>query len=434
MLKKSIIKKTLFSSFIAIQCLTVVPHVQAFAYSSNYSSNYKMSNIKPEIILFGYQDDDDLKAKIIQDSTFIRNWATVAHSMGFAWCGGTASKSVGNGFEFRMAYENSKPVYYLTSRYNENDPYAKGWRANERLTMKITNVRFIIDDSSIHLGTPKVTNLEPLTSKSMEVINPNNTEGKGSLNFNYISSQSKSKTDNFKFSEKIGVKTTFSVDIALINNKIETSFDFSSEQGWSTSTNNTETKQDSVSYTTTISPNSKKTVYLDVLRKKCDVPYDATIYMEYDIEFTGFLKYSGNARKDHPKDRPTVSFKFGGKNNMSAVEHLADLYKHKDINGYSNWDWKWIDTNYGKCFSNAYYNLNNLYYGGVISGVFNNVDGSKAIVKEGTEVPLNKEKSERSADSNVKVENVKTQEVPGFKVKDITISTSDGTTTINSKN
>ncbi|KGM93200.1 aerolysin family beta-barrel pore-forming toxin (plasmid) [Clostridium botulinum] len=435
MSKKSLIKKTLCTSFIAIQCLTVVPHVQAFAYSSDYSSNYKMLNSKPEIMAFGYEDNEDLKAKIIQDSTFIHNWASVADSMGFAWCGGTALPDVGDDFEFKMDYENSKPVYYLTSRYNPNDPYAEGYRANERLTMKVSNVRFIIDDSSIKLGKPKITKLEPLTSKSMEAINPNSTEGKGVLLFNYIASQSKSRTDNFKFSEKIGVKTTFSVDIAVINNKIETSFDFTAEQGWATTTNNTETKHDSVSYTATISPNSKKTVYLNVLRKKCDVPYEAKIYMEYDIEFTGFLRYTGNARKDHPKDRPTVSFKFGGKNGMSAVEHLADLYKHKNINGYSNWDWNWVDSNYGEYFTPAYRNLTNTYYGGTISGVFNNVDGSKAIVKEGEEIPLNKNKGKykRSIDSTIKIENVKTKNVPGFNVKDITISTSEGTKTISSK-
>ncbi|MCD3351871.1 aerolysin family beta-barrel pore-forming toxin [Clostridium botulinum D/C] len=442
MLKKSFIKRALCTSFIAVQCLTVVPHVQAFASTNFASQNYSMQGNKTSIDIFAYEDNEDLKAKIIQDPNFTRNWAAIAHSLGFGWCGGTAKPEIGEDFEFRRAEEDGKPVYYLSSRYNSNDPYAEGYRANERLVMKITNTRFIIDESSIKLGKPKVRKISPLSSQSADVVNPNKTDSKLSGGFTYTTSKTISKTDNFKFGEKIGVKTSFKVGIPfLADNKIETNFEISAEQGWSQTNSNVETKQATTAYMSTVAPKTKKTIFLDVLGKQSDVPYEAKIYMEYDIEFTGFLRYTGNARKDHPTDRPTISFKLGGKNGMSAVEHLRDLYKHKNINGYSNWDWKWIEDNMKDIFLPTYEDLNTIYYGGEMSGVFTNVNGTKAVVREGKAISLDetdknaRTRSKRSTEnSDVRVENIKVKDAPGFKLDSITYTTNNETKTIDVQN
>ncbi|KGM96832.1 aerolysin family beta-barrel pore-forming toxin [Clostridium botulinum] len=442
MLKKSFIKRALCTSFIAAQCLTVVPHVQAFASTNFASETYNMQGNKTSINMFAYEDNEDLKAKIIQNPDFITNWAMIADTFGFAWCGGTAGSMVGENFEFSREEESGKPVYYLKARYNSNDPYAQGYRANERLVMKITNTRFVIDESSIKLGKPKVKKISPLSSQSADVVNPNKTDAKLTGGFTYTTSQTISKTDNFKFGEKIGVKTSFKVGIPfLADNKIETNFEISAEQGWSQTNSNVETKQATTSYMSTVAPKTKKTIFLDVLRKQSDVPYEAKIYMEYDIEFTGFLKYTENARKDHPTDRPTISFKLGGKNGMSAVEHLKDLYKHRNINGYSQWDWKWIENNRNYSFSSIYKDLNTVYYGGEMSGVFTNVNGTKAVVREGKAISLDEtDKNARTRlkrsteNSDVRVENIKVKDAPGFKLDSITYTTNNETKTIDVEN
>ncbi|AEB77455.1 aerolysin family beta-barrel pore-forming toxin [Clostridium botulinum] len=423
MLKKSLFKKALCTSLIAVQCLIVIPYTHALA-STNFASEiYKIPDDNHSIKLFGYEDNEDLKAKIIQDSKFIDNWASIAHSLGFGWCGGTASQSIGEDFEFRREEEEGGKVSYtLTARYNSNDPYAEGYRANERLCMKISNVRFVVEPNSIKLGKPKITKLTPLDSQSFEVINPNKTDAKLSGGFNYITTKTTSKTENFRFGEKIGVKTSFKIGIpSIVDSKVETSFEVSADQGWSNTNSNVETKQASTTYMSTVAPQSKKRIFLDVLATQSDVPYEGKIYMEYDIEFFGFLRYTGNARKDHTEDRPYVSFKFGGKNGMSAVEHLKDLYKHRNINGYSQWDWKWVDDNVKGIFQPSYEDLTTNHNGGVISGVFTSVNGTRASIREGNAVALPEHKrSKRSTkDSDVRIENVQTKSTAEFKVNGI---------------
>nr|ACA60984.1 alpha-toxin [Clostridium septicum] len=431
MSKKSFAKKVICTSMIAIQCAAVVPHVQAYALTNLEEGGYANHNNASSIKIFGYEDNEDLKAKIIQDPEFIRNWANVAHSLGFGWCGGTANPNVGQGFEFkREVGAGGKVSYLLSARYNPNDPYASGYRAKDRLSMKISNVRFVIDNDSIKLGTPKVKKLAPLNSASFDLINESKTESKLSKTFNYTTSKTVSKTDNFKFGEKIGVKTSFKVGLeAIADSKVETSFEFNAKQGWSNTNSTTETKQESTTYTATVSPQTKKRLFLDVLGSQIDIPYEGKIYMEYDIKLMGFLKYTGNAREDHTEDRPTVKLKFG-KNGMSAEEHLKDLYSHKNINGYSEWDWKWVDEKFGYLFKNSYDALTSRKLGGIIKGSFTNINGTKIVIREGKEIPLpdKKRRGKRSVDSldarlqneGIRIENIETQDVPGFRLNSIT--------------
>ncbi|CAM2867163.1 aerolysin family beta-barrel pore-forming toxin [Hathewaya histolytica] len=422
MLKKSFFKKAICASLVVLQCLILVPPAQTLA-STDLPTKRKTS-----IELFNYEDHEDLKAKIIKDPYFIKNWANMAHCLGFGWCLGTASKEIGEDFEFKRAEEEGKTVYYLSARYNQNDPYAEGYRPHDRLVMKISNARFVIDHDSLTLGKAKVISLDPLASSTLQVVNKSNSEAKTSLSFGYETTESTSKTDHVKFGEKIGIKSSFNVRIPFIGEKsIETNLEFNSEQGWSNTKTNSVTTKHTISHTTTTPAKSRKKVRLNVLNKKSDIPYEGKIYMEYDIEFFGFLRYTGNARKDHPTDRPSVSVKFGGKNNMSAVDHIIDLYKHKDINGYSEWDWNWVEENFYDRFSEYSSNVASQYFGGIISGVFTNVGGTDVKVEEGRERAL---KNTSSTEQNVEVQNFKSSKSKEFRVGSLTYTTPNGEQTI----
>ena len=70
--------------------------------------------------------------------------------MGFAWAGGTASKFVGEDLEVTRLTDDS---YSINARYNSDDPYTDGFRADERLEMTITDIEFVSDGSDLRLKT-----------------------------------------------------------------------------------------------------------------------------------------------------------------------------------------------------------------------------------------------------------------------------------------
>lgn len=387
MIGRSIIKKILCASLVATQVFVMSFTTKAVA--ATHNDDYKWR-------VFSFQDEEELKANIISNDMFIFDWAHVADMLGFAWCGGTNYERIGEGFDFERGTENGKPVYYLKSHYNSTDSYAEGYRANERLEMKVSNVRFVMDPSDLEFKKAKITELKPEIDASTYATNEGNSEDTVGITVNDTKIKTVTKTDNFKFGEKIGIKGSVKVGIPfLLENKLETSFETSAEQGWSKAEGNTKTDIVITQYNAKVPAHSRRYVELVKFKKKSEVPYSAKIYMEYDITFNGFLRWSGNARKDHPEDRPTVSVTLGGKNNMSATEHLSDLYKHRNIPGYSEWDWKWMKETYDeRCGEGYVENLVNdvtgIRNGGVITGVFTGIDGTHSDIKACEAEPLDK--------------------------------------------
>ena len=426
MARHSFSKNIFCASLIVIQALAILPATNVFAMQNsnvNVSANKQIND--NQWVMFGFEDEEELKANIIQNKEFIKNWADVADNLGFAWCSGTNSKFVGQDFGFTKVIENGKSVYILKANYNSNDPYADGYRADERLEMKISNIRFVVDPSTIEFGKAKITEEKPLLAASSYATNSGNTEDSVNMNFNYSSTVSSSKTDNFKFSEGIGVKTTFQTGVPfLFEGKLETSFNFSADQGWSNTKGESKTTSIATQYSAKVPASSKRLIKLVSVQRKSEVPYSAKMYMEYDITFNGFLKWSGNAHKNHPDDRPIVSIKFGGKNNMSATEHILDMYKHRNINGYSDWDWNWMIEKYGKDYvDNIINDACKIRYGGVLTGVFTGIDGTHVDVKANKPKKLNsKNRKKRSLDnSNIRIEDFKTYDIPNMKVNSLTV-------------
>ena len=125
-----------------------------------------------------------------------------------------------------------------------------------------------------------------------------------------------------------------------------------------------------------LAPHTKKKVEFIMLEDKADIPYNCNMYIEYDVTYKGFLRWGGNAHNTHPTNRPTVSKTFGS-GDLNAAEDLLNQYKHRDINGYSEWDWKWIADQGNQ--SNLHYYLSSICKrerGGIMDGTFTGVSGA----------------------------------------------------------
>lgn len=422
--KKSIVKTPSMESVIEEEdaSTAVLPNISRSTYASSGS--------QLDTKLFAFSDLEDLASKSIQDNEFVYNWSMLAHMMGFGWCGGTRSQYVGQDFDFKKTWKNGQVAYELQAHYNSRDPYANGYRANDRLKITIENVRFVIDPKSIDFEEPRVTQLEPLVAASYTAVNPWDREDNIGHSFVYRADKTYNKTDTYSFSEKIGVKTSFKVGVPCIaDGKVETSFEFTANQGWSTANGNTLSKTLTNSYNCVVPAHSQRRMDLISLQRKTEVPYSSNIYMLYDVTLSGFMRWGWNGMNGFPRNRPYVNIKFGGNNGQSAQDYLADIYKRRDISGYSDWDWGRIFEKYGQSPVDWLVNKTvNRQFGGVQTGVFTEMDGTETkiiahipepITNDNTGLSLSRSKRSIGENGGILIKDVKVYDVDNIELIEI---------------
>jgi len=339
--------------------------------SSVYAATDDLTSYSPE--LFSFNSEEDLMAKIIQNDDFVYEHAMLGHLLGFGWCGGTGSQYVGEDFEFKRLGDGK---FSLKARYNSNDPYAGGYWADKRLEMIFDNVKLYIDGETLDFGTHKITSLEPVTAYTADVENNGATAITRYPRLNYTTNSSWSRTDEYSFGQSLGIKNKYKFDIGIMGSETEISIGLDFSQGWST----TEGTSESISYEerleVPLEPYTKRHVSFVMLKDKADIPYTANMYIEYDVTYKGFLRWSGNAHGTHPDNRPMVEKTFGN-SERNAAEDLYEQYIHRDINGFSEWDWQWI-INQGDGDSLKYV-LSGICKGprgGIMRGTFKGVSGA----------------------------------------------------------
>lgn len=377
---KKTLKRVTGCSLIMMQLMSFMPSQAVFAARDDIPTQ------SPAI--FSMQDEESLKAKIIQDPAFIKDLAYLADEMGVGWCGGTASKYIGDDFEFKRVGPNH---YVLKARYNKNDPHAKGYRANERLEIDITNAKFYIDTDSLKLGKPQVTELKAANSTSKIIRNGGDREGTFVVDYSATEQNSFTKTDGGHWAVTAGVKQTFTVKSSEVTGGVDSATEISVSatggESWSeakgTSTSVTQSSQERVN----VGANKKAKVTTYAFQQKSDIPYTVNMYLDYDVAFKGFMRYKDNSEVGHDESRPPSEITFGGKQSslggaLGGPEDILDQYLHRDINGYSKWDWDWILNKYKD--RTGYWSTKSILsritkkkYATTVSGKFTSVGGMR---------------------------------------------------------
>ncbi|MDE1464454.1 aerolysin family beta-barrel pore-forming toxin [Spartinivicinus poritis] len=339
--------------------------------------------------LYANHDATSLKWNIVSDQAFHQPLAFLAHYLGYGWTGGTASQYVGE--DLAVQY-NSANSYTISARYNSNDPHADEYWADKRLKMNIDNIKFFTNPDSLTLGEPQVYDRKPLRTYVAVVRNFASTEDMAIADLKYDQKVSWSKQDNFSFTEKIGVEKTFKAGLPILGAGIKITAEFSATQGWNETNGNEQVTSQVAQYRATIPPKSKRTIYLTLFEQKSDIPYQSKMYMNYNVTYSNFLRWSGNARNDHPKDRPFFDYTFGNRNNLNGSEDIIDQYLHHDIKGYSRWDWPWMINEYGKSsVEQVLGKISKRRFGAQLNGKFMTVDGTQYNIDAGPDIPLTDE-------------------------------------------
>lgn len=303
---------------------------------------------------FDYTHDvATLRYKIASDPTLIKYWANIANSLGYAWCAGTKSNIPGEDFSVKLLDPRTN-IYEISANKRDGDPFMDGntyYRSGERLKMQISDFALLIDPVTISYGTPMITSMTPLNMGTFCVINDSDTAADMSYTFHFEVSSSTSHTSEYSFTEGFELKQKWNAGIpGLGAAETEFTFKFDATQGWSNTTESGTSNYQDFSINVQVPPQSKRPIQLYAIRTQSSVDYSAKAVYNYNIKMNNFLAASWNARADHTGDRPYEPFTFGRVNDkaddLSAVEHLIDLYGHKDIPGYTRfhgetcWDWK----------------------------------------------------------------------------------------------
>lgn len=284
-------------------------------------------------------DVEELKFKVAHDPAVIKNLAYLAGMLGFAWCGGTRSPNAGEDFD---VVRNSDGSYSMNAHYNSSDPYASGYMADRRLRMMISNFRIAIDPSTFVYGSPTITTFEPVRVSSGLARNPNDTESTISITLDSSHTNTYSHETNVSFTEgvKLSIKNKAEVPF-LAGTELTTEFSFSATEGWKDTTTTIDIIADPIEYSTSVPPHSQKGVTMVGLRTRSNIHYTAVASVTFDVAFYGFLAFSGNARSDHPTNRPFVTATFNSAG-RSGLEAILYMYDHSYIDDLEGWDWHWI--------------------------------------------------------------------------------------------
>lgn len=288
-----------------------------------------------------YKDEEDLRFKVASHPIVIERLALLAHILGFGWCNGTRSQYVGGDFDV----SKSGSSYILQARYHRDDPFADGYWSNRRLRITLSNFVVLIDPLKLSFGKPFITDLQPSTLSTILAENPSKNEAQITKTTSVQLAKTISHSTSVSFTEGLKLSAMQKVSIPFAESRISEEFSFSSTQGWSDSESTTTSNTESDSCTVKVPPHSKVHIRVIAERTKSEVNYTGEAFVEFDVAFEGFLRYSGNARKDHPTGRPIVKVQFGNEK-KHGLEDIIDKYEHRHIPDYSEWDWNWIETNF----------------------------------------------------------------------------------------
>ncbi len=295
---KNFLKRTGVGVLIASQMLSFMPTI-----SNAMEDNIPNSGVS----LYKFDDEVSLKAMIIKDKKFQKPLAYLAHYMGFGWCGGTKTPYIGDDFSFKMI---DSDTFELQANYDENDEYSSGYRSSERLKIILDNVKFYMDGKSLVLEDQQLLDLKPLPPLTGYAYNRSRKTGNKEednksdtvvLDFTYNTDTSWSKTEDYSFSEKIGISNKYSFDLGLMGSETTITAEFNANQGWSEMNGNSTTISQKQQYRADVPKESKRLIKLTVFKQDVEIPYKIDMYMTYDVTFEGFLRWKGNARNDHPK-------------------------------------------------------------------------------------------------------------------------------------
>ncbi|CDT69311.1 Aerolysin-4 [Vibrio coralliirubri] len=280
----------------------------------------------------------DVQRTLVSDNTnFIRPLSYLAHNLGYAWVGGDSARYVGQD----MAIKTLNNGWEIKGN---NDGSCAGDRCNEKTSITVDNFAYTLDNTSFVAGSITETDQELIETVSAYAINDSEQPKQIVVDFYFEQSTQWSKTQHFDLADSTVIDETFHWPQV---GRTEVRVALEEGQRFSDTNSGARFEPTELQAIITVPANSVLPFQVEFLRSTITYPYRIKTNMSYDVNFTGFLRYSGNALSSHPTNRPTVSHTFTIGTTSEDQANIRYQWDHRYIPGEMKWwDWSWaINTN-----------------------------------------------------------------------------------------
>ena len=277
------------------------------------------------------------RALVNDDTNFIRPLSYLAHSLGYAWVSGNNGRYVGQD----MAIEQLNHGWEIKGNNNGS---CTGERCNEKTTITVDNFSYVLDNTAFWHGSVEETDQDLVNTLTAYAINKTDQPKQIIVDLHFKQSTQWSKTQRFDLADSVVIDEPFHWPQV---GKTEVRVALEEGQRFSDTNSGARFEPTELQAIITVPAHSVLPFQVEFLRSTISYPYRIKTNMSYDVSFTGFLRYSGNALSSHPTNRPTVSHTFTMGTTSEDQANIRYQWDHRYIPGEMKWwDWSWaINTN-----------------------------------------------------------------------------------------
>lgn len=284
-------------------------------------------------------DEVSVQYDLVNDrDAFIRPLSYLAHYLGYAWLGGNHSRYVGED----MVVERKGDGWLIQGN---NSGSCSGYRCDEKTKITVNNFAYTLNDKDFWHGSVTESERELVDVISAKARNYSSVPQQVVIDLKLSEATNWSKTNTYGFSQAVQTENEFQWPLV---GKTKLSIRFEANQSFSSSDGGSTSKQVTLQVRPMVPAQSEIPIRVELYRSTISYPYRFGANISYDVNFNGFLRWSGNAWHSHPNNRPYLSHTFTmgrGSNKKSNVRYQWD---HRYIPGETKWwDWSWAINKYG---------------------------------------------------------------------------------------
>lgn len=278
-------------------------------------------------------DEIDVQYELVTDrSAFVRPLSYLAHNLGYAWVGGNNSQYVGE--DMKVDRVGDRWVIQ-----GNNSGSCSGYRCGEKTKITVDNFTYTLNDKNFWHGDVVESDRELVKTITAMARNYSNTPQQIVVDLKLDESTNWSKTNSYGFAQQVKTENEFKwplVGNTKLSITLEANQSFSNSNGASTS------EQVTLQARPMVPANSELPVRVELYRSTISYPYRFNADISYDVNFYGFLRWSGNAWHTHPDNRPYRSHTFTMGRGSDKSADIRYQWDHRYIPGEVKWwDWSW---------------------------------------------------------------------------------------------
>ena len=278
------------------------------------------------------------RALVSDNASFIRPLSYLAHNLGYAWVGGDNGRYVGQDMDIKQLNDGWEIK-------GNSDGSCSGERSEEKTTIRVDNFSYTLDSTAFSHGEVDEPEQALINTVSAYAINDGDEPKQIMVDLHFEQSTQWRKTNSFDLSESVVINENFTwpqfgkTDVTVV---------LEQDQRFSDTNNGSRSEPTERQAIITVPANSVLPFRVEFYRSSISYPYRIKANMSYDVNFTGFLRYSGNALSSHPTNRPTISHTFTMGANSEEQANIRYQWDHRYIPGEMKWwDWSWAINEYG---------------------------------------------------------------------------------------